>query len=94
MKRNTLLLDLGSSPGGWSQVASKKITNGKILAVDIKDMKKINGVSFLKGDLSDIPLYTDRAGKEIKTAFLIIAHQLKKKLQANAYYFVIPHQIL
>ena len=54
LKKNTYLLDLGSFPGGWSQVAVKKITNGKILAVDIKDMKKINGVSFLKGDLSDI----------------------------------------
>ena len=51
LNKNTYLLDLGSSPGGWSQVAIEKVTNGKILAVDIKDMKKINRVSFLKGDL-------------------------------------------
>ena len=38
LKRSTQLLDLGSSPGGWSQVASKTITNGKILALDIKFM--------------------------------------------------------
>ena len=30
LKKNTKLLDLGSSPGGWSQVARKKISNGKI----------------------------------------------------------------
>ena len=52
-KNNTYLLDLGSSPGGWSQVARKKITKGKILAVDIKSMEKINNVHFLKGDLND-----------------------------------------
>ena len=29
LKKNISLLDLGSCPGGWSQVASKIITNGK-----------------------------------------------------------------
>ena len=50
LKKNSLLLDLGSSPGGWSQVASRKITNGKILAVDIKNMEKLNKVEFIKGN--------------------------------------------
>jgi len=50
LKKNTSLLDLGSCPGGWSQVASKEITNGKILSVDIKFMEKINNVDFIKGD--------------------------------------------
>ena len=50
LKSNSLLLDLGSSPGGWSQVASKEIVNGKILAVDVKSMEKINRVDFIKGD--------------------------------------------
>ena len=50
IKKKTLLLDLGSSPGGWSQVVSKKIEKGKILAVDIKPMEKIYNVDFIKGD--------------------------------------------
>ena len=50
IKKNSLLLDLGSCPGGWSQVAKKGISKGKILAVDIKMMEKINGVDFIKGD--------------------------------------------
>ena len=41
LNNKTYLLDLGSSPGGWSQVASYEISKGKILAVDIKSMKKI-----------------------------------------------------
>ena len=53
LKKSILLLDLGSSPGGWSQVASKKIINGKILAVDLKSMEKIENVDFINGDFSD-----------------------------------------
>ena len=51
IKKNTNLLDLGSCPGGWSQVASKIITKGKILAIDIKEMESIPNVKFLKSDI-------------------------------------------
>ena len=51
IKKNSNLLDLGACPGGWSQVASKIITNGKILSIDIKDMKPINNVKFVKADI-------------------------------------------
>ena len=47
IKKNTNLLDLGSSPGGWSQVASKLITKGNVLSIDIKQMKPIYNVKFL-----------------------------------------------
>ena len=51
LNKNSYLLDLGSSPGGWSQVATKKITQGKILAIDIEPMNKIHNVEFMQGDL-------------------------------------------
>ena len=50
LNKKLTLLDLGSSPGGWSQVVSKIIEKGKMLAVDIKPMEKINNVDFIKGD--------------------------------------------
>ena len=50
IKKNSYLLDIGSTPGGWSQIASKIITNGKILAVDITPMEKIDNVIFLNND--------------------------------------------
>ena len=53
LKKNLSLLDLGSYPGGWSQVASKEIIKGKILAVDIKSMEKISNVNFIKGDFCE-----------------------------------------
>ena len=64
IKKNSSLLDLGSCPGGWSQVARKEIIKGKILAVDVKPMEKINNVDFINGDFSD-----DNVSKEIMLYF-------------------------
>ena len=52
IKSNTNLLDIGSSPGGWSQVAIKIITTGKVMSLDIKNMEPIRNVKFLKGDIT------------------------------------------
>ena len=57
LNNDTCLLDLGSSPGGWSQVAAKKITKGKILAIDKKPMESVNNINFLRGDLFDSEIY-------------------------------------
>tara|TARA_B100001142_G_C14296805_1_gene641206 strand:- start:1142 stop:1768 length:627 start_codon:yes stop_codon:yes gene_type:complete len=53
IKKNTNLLDLGSSPGGWTQVASQIIKSGKILSIDIKEMKPVKNIVFLKANIND-----------------------------------------
>jgi 23S rRNA (uridine2552-2'-O)-methyltransferase len=54
IKPNMFLLDLGSAPGGWSQVASKLIgRNGRVLATDILPMEPIKNVDFIHGDFTD-----------------------------------------
>ncbi len=58
IKKDSCLLDLGSSPGGWSQVAAKIIKNGKILSTDIKSMEKIEKVNFILADVKDENFYT------------------------------------
>ena len=50
IKKNTNLLDIGSYPGGWSQVSSKIITSGKILSVDLQKIDEIEKVFFLQCD--------------------------------------------
>ena len=50
IKKNTNLLDIGSYPGGWSQVSSKIITSGKILSVDLQKIDEIENVFFLQCD--------------------------------------------
>ena len=52
IKNNTNLLDVGSSPGGWTQIARQIIKTGKILSIDIKEMEPIKNVKFYKGDIS------------------------------------------
>ena len=59
LKKNLSLLDLGSCPGGWSQVARKEIIRGRILAIDIKPMESLNNVNFLKRDLLDTEIYEE-----------------------------------
>ena len=53
IKKDSFLLDLGSCPGGWSQVASKIVSKGKILSLDIKPMSPIKNVKFIECDILD-----------------------------------------
>jgi len=55
-------IDLGSYPGGWSQILKKNIKNCKILSIDIKEMEKIDGVDFLCCDF----LEKESKGKILK----------------------------
>ena len=59
ISKKTSLIDIGSSPGGWSQVASEIIKNGKIIAIYKKSMEKINNVKFYQGDFFE-PKIKDR----------------------------------
>ena len=50
---NSKILDLGSSPGGWSQYASRKHKNITITAVDLLKMENIENVNFVQSDIED-----------------------------------------
>ena len=50
LKKEIKLLDVGSFPGGWLQVAKKTIKNGKILGIDKKKLIQIEGTSIIEGD--------------------------------------------
>ena len=48
------IMDLGSAPGGWSQVAGKLVgKKGRVLATDILPMDPIPNVDFIQGDFTD-----------------------------------------
>jgi 23S rRNA (uridine2552-2'-O)-methyltransferase len=47
------VMDLGSAPGGWSQVAARAVgAKGRVLATDILPMDPISGVEFIQGDFT------------------------------------------
>jgi 23S rRNA (uridine2552-2'-O)-methyltransferase len=48
------VLDLGSAPGGWSQVATEQLGDkGRVIASDILPMDSLAGVTFIQGDFTE-----------------------------------------
>ncbi|MBC9250781.1 23S rRNA methyltransferase [Pseudomonas alcaligenes] len=48
-----LIMDLGSAPGGWSQVAGKLVgEKGRVIATDILPMDPLDNVDFIQGDFT------------------------------------------
>ncbi len=53
-KPGLVIIDLGSAPGSWSQVVIKEIgTRGKLIALDLLEMKPIKNVEFVQGDFRE-----------------------------------------
>ena len=53
------VVDLGSTPGGWSQVAARLVGhNGRVHALDILPMDPIAGVDFIQGDFTEEAIFT------------------------------------
>lgn len=59
MRRGDVVVDLGSAPGSWSQVARERlagpggVVDGRIIALDILPMEPVAGVEFIQGDFRD-----------------------------------------
>jgi 23S rRNA (uridine2552-2'-O)-methyltransferase len=54
IKPGMTIVDLGSTPGSWCQVAVQRLKGqGKIIALDILDMHPIAGVDFIQGDFRE-----------------------------------------
>lgn len=54
IEKGNTVVDLGASPGGWSQVAVELAGPGsKVIAVDMDRFSPIEGVTFLRGDIRD-----------------------------------------
>jgi 23S rRNA (uridine2552-2'-O)-methyltransferase len=54
IKPGMVIVDLGSAPGGWSQMAIKKVgNNGKVVAIDLLPMEAIDKVHFIQADFSE-----------------------------------------
>ena len=53
LRKGARVLDLGSAPGGWSQVAAK--SGAVVAAADVLEMEPIPGVTFFQADLMSPP---------------------------------------
>jgi 23S rRNA (uridine2552-2'-O)-methyltransferase len=53
LKQNNIVIDLGAAPGGWSQVVKEIVgKKGKIIGIDILNIQPLEGIIFLKGDMT------------------------------------------
>jgi 23S rRNA (uridine2552-2'-O)-methyltransferase len=58
------VVDLGAAPGGWAQVAAKKVApGGRVIAIDLLEIAPISGVTVLRGDFREKVLLETLAGR-------------------------------
>lgn len=49
-----IVVDLGATPGGWSQVVAKRQQgNGRVIALDLLELDPLHGVEFIQGDFRE-----------------------------------------
>src|SRR6516164_9381938 len=82
LKPSARVVDLGAAPGGWSEFAARRVgASGRVVALDILEMKPIPGVEFLQLDFLDpsapgrleAVLGTSRGGKTQATADVVLS---------------------
>jgi 23S rRNA (uridine2552-2'-O)-methyltransferase len=63
-KNGISIVDLGASPGSWSQYAAKTVKSGRIVSIDLKNMETIENTIQVKGDFTDV-----KSQEKIKSFF-------------------------
>ena len=54
IRTNDVVVDLGATPGGWSQVVARRMNGkGRIIALDLLEMEPLHGVDFIQGDFRE-----------------------------------------
>jgi len=82
LKKGARVVDLGAAPGGWSQVAAKRVgapQEGRVVAIDLLPMNAVPGVDFVQLDFLD-PL----APKKLKARLGGAADVVLSDMAANA----------
>jgi 23S rRNA (uridine2552-2'-O)-methyltransferase len=80
LKSGARVVDLGAAPGGWSQVAVKRVGGrGRVVAIDVLDMAPVAGVDFARIDFLD-----ERAPEILKAMLGGPADVVLSDMAANA----------
>ena len=58
LKNGISVIDLGASPGSWSQYIAKMVKSGRIVSIDLKSMEEIENTIQIKGDFTDLDYQT------------------------------------
>ena len=53
-KNGLSVIDLGASPGSWSQYIARTVKSGRLVSIDLKSMEEIDNTIQIKGDFTDL----------------------------------------
>ena len=53
-KNGISVIDLGASPGSWSQYIARMVKSGRLVSIDLKNMEAIENIIQIKGDFTEI----------------------------------------
>ncbi len=84
IKANDFVLDLGASPGSWSQLAKKIVgKKGIVIASDIIPMQVISGVDFIQGDFTENEVYNKILHKIANTKFNVVLSDMAPNMSGH-----------
>ena len=63
-KNGISVIDLGASPGSWSQYIARTVKSGRLVSIDLKEIEEIDNTIQIKGDFTSID-----SQKKIKSFF-------------------------
>ncbi|MFT7184949.1 MAG: 23S rRNA (uridine2552-2'-O)-methyltransferase [Pseudohongiellaceae bacterium] len=83
-KSGMTVVDLGSAPGGWSQVAARLVgEKGRVVASDILPMDNLGGVNFIQGDFTEQSVF-DELMVEIDGGADLVISDMAPNMSGNA----------
>lgn len=78
-----VVVDLGATPGGWSQIARERVgPSGRVLAVDLTALAPLPDVEFLRGDFRD-PSVQALVFEKLRRPADVIVSDMAPKLSGN-----------
>ena len=100
IKPKSWVLDLGCSPGGWSEYIVNELSNkGRVVSVDVSAMKPITNVDFILGDFQNESIQNEILKKILGKRFDLIVSDISPNKTGNSitdqyYFFQIADEIL
>ena len=75
LKNGISVIDLGASPGSWSQYIARTVKSGRLVSIDIKGMEEIDNTIQIKGDFTDLD-YQEKIKKLFKSKVDVVVSDM------------------